>query len=64
MSVPRCPSCFGQGVTTGILGDTVHYRCRDCGGDWHKYRMRPAARAHAQKKADAALARMYPRAKR
>ena len=27
-----CPGCGGEAHPLGVLGDLVHYRCRDCGG--------------------------------
>ena len=30
----QCPACSGPGVELGILGPTIHYRCRDCGIDF------------------------------
>lgn len=29
-----CPSCHGPGRELGALGNTMHYRCRNCGRDW------------------------------
>jgi predicted RNA-binding Zn-ribbon protein involved in translation (DUF1610 family) len=32
----ECPACgIGQGVLLGKLGKLTHYRCRNCGVDWH-----------------------------
>lgn len=31
-----CPSCDGPGVELGSLGNTRHFRCRDCGWMWSK----------------------------
>jgi transposase-like protein len=31
-----CPICNGDGVFMGGLGNLAHYRCRDCGGEFHQ----------------------------
>jgi hypothetical protein len=28
---PECPACDGEGSLLGGLGNTTHYRCRNCG---------------------------------
>ena len=33
-----CPMCGGIGWVLGVLGRMWHYRCRDCGGDFHDLR--------------------------
>lgn len=30
----ECPQCGGEGYFLGVLGDLLHFRCRDCGSDW------------------------------
>ena len=32
---PQCPQCGGEGTLLGALGHTRHYRCRQCGWDFH-----------------------------
>jgi tRNA(Ile2) C34 agmatinyltransferase TiaS len=34
----ECPECYNCDGNThiGTLGFTEHYRCRDCGWDWHE----------------------------
>jgi hypothetical protein len=31
---PYCPICGGEGHLCGRLGESWHYRCRDCGMEW------------------------------
>jgi hypothetical protein len=31
---PGCPNCYGPGSYLGQLGDTHHFRCRNCGTDF------------------------------
>jgi len=31
-----CPVCNGPGVLLGALGSLVHFRCRNCGMDFHQ----------------------------
>jgi transposase-like protein len=30
-----CPACGGPGVALGSLGRLMHYRCRNCGINFH-----------------------------
>ncbi len=32
---PECGGCGGPLMKLGMLGNTTHYRCRDCGMDWN-----------------------------
>lgn len=34
MTNVHCPTCPGIGVLLGVLGNTAHYRCRQCGYQW------------------------------
>lgn len=29
-----CPACNGDGSSLGVLGNLIHYRCRDCGAQY------------------------------
>lgn len=31
-----CPACGGEPSPLGILGKRAHFRCRRCGGDFHR----------------------------
>lgn len=31
-----CPVCDGEAYPLGNLGKLAHFRCRDCGMDFHK----------------------------
>lgn len=30
----ECPECDGPGVETGVLGNLMHFRCRNCGTEY------------------------------
>lgn len=34
--MPPCPTCGGSSEPLGALGGLLHYRCKNCGIDFHQ----------------------------